>query len=144
MSSTNNKLLGVIIGGVLIAAVFFFIGDKVGSHRLAQPQGFGYGGMMNGQGGRGGAGGLRARAGGFANGTILSMTASSITISLQNGGSQTIYFTPTTPVLKSVAGVPTDLKTGETITATGTPNADGSIAATNVTIRPTPTVVPAQ
>ncbi len=142
MSHINKKLVSLIIGGVIIAAVFFFIGDKVGSHRSVQPQGFGYGGMMNGQGGPGRTG--MRRAGGFANGIILSMTDSSITITLQNGGSQTIYFTPTTPVLKSVAGAPTDLKTGEMITATGTPNADGSIAATNVTIRPTPPSTPAQ
>lgn len=137
----NKKLVSLIIGGVIIAAVFFFIGDRVGSHRSVQPQGFGNP-MMNGQGGPGRTG--MRRAGGFANGTILSMTDSSITIGLQNGGSQTIYFTPTTPVLKSVSGATTDLKTGEMITATGTPNADGSIAATNVTIRPTPPSTPAQ
>ena len=137
----NKNVAGLIIGGVIIAAIFFFIGDKVGSHTPSQPQGFG-GGMMNGQGGQGRMG--MRRAGGFANGTILSMTDSSITVTLQNGGSQTIYFTPTTSILKSVAGVTTDLKAGEMITATGTPNADGSIAATNVTIRPTPPSTPAQ
>lgn len=141
MSHKNNTLIGLIIGGVVIAAVFFFIGDKVGTSHASSSKPGQFAGMM---GTRGGAGGMRARAGGFANGTILSMTDSSITITLQNGGSQTIYFTPTTPVLKSVAGAPTDLKAGEMITATGTPNADGSIAATNVTIRPTPPSTPAQ
>ena len=144
----KQRTMAVVIGGVLVAIVFFGAGFAAGHRPAAQGGAGAYGRMGTSADGRGGfggnaPGGMRMRAGGFTNGTILSMTDSSITISLQNGGSQTIYFTSTTPVLKSVTGTTTDLKVGDTITAIGTPSADGSIAAQTVTIRPAP-AAPAQ
>ncbi|MDB4984468.1 MAG: hypothetical protein JWM20_647 [Patescibacteria group bacterium] len=139
----KQRTTAVVISGVLVAIVFFGAGFAIGHHANARGgagaygrTGMAAGGARGGFGAAGGAGSMRMRAGGFANGTILSMTDTSITVSLQNGGSQTIYFTNSTPVLKSVTGTTTDLKVGDMITATGTPAADGSIAAQSVTIRP--------
>ena len=126
----KNPIAWMIIGAIVIALIFFWIGDKVGASH-AQPTPGGRGAYSMNDGGMGGR-----RGGGFANGTILSMTPTSITISLQNGGSQTIYFTNNTPIMKSVAGIPTDLQIGQNITVTGTANADGSLAAQSVSIRP--------
>ena len=81
-------------------------------------------------------GGMRSLAGNSAFGTILSTDASSITLSTLGGGSKIILISPTTSVMKSVPGSQTDLTTGQSVMITGTPNADGSISATTVSIRP--------
>lgn len=121
----------MVVGGLIIAVAFFFIGSAYGKSHAPQPVRGGFGGqagMMHG-GGR--------QSGGFVNGSILSMDATSITVSTGGGtGTKIIYFNPATAVLKSVAGTATDLSVGETIVATGTPNADGSIAAQSIQIRP--------
>jgi hypothetical protein len=135
----NKKhLVPMIIGGIVIAAVFFFIGLKVGGHKKPTARGgAGAYGMM-----RGGPGGMRGA--GFATGTILSIDATSITIQSMGTGTKTIYFTSATPVMKSISGSTSDLKVGETVMVNGTPNADGSIAAQSVSIRPAQTNAPAQ
>ena len=135
MSFTRNQIISMVVGSIIIAVAFFFIGWAVGKHhKTLPPAGNGGYGMMQNGAGRGSFGG---RSGGFATGTILSMDATSITIATGNGtGSKTVYIDTTTPILKSTAGSISDLSVGETVTATGTANADGSIAAQSVQIRP--------
>ena len=158
---SKNQLIGIIIGVIIIAAAFFLIGMKVGEHKNAAARGqygqFGQPGMM-GRGGygsngmMGGPGGMRRMAGNGAVGTILSKDATSITLSLPAGGSKVILISPTTAVMKSTAGTTADLSIGQDVMVNGTPNADGSIAATSVSIRParpagstgTPAGTPAQ
>ncbi len=142
-----------IIGGIIVAIVFFGIGMAAGRHsgkrgqmnrmgdRSGMMQGGSFqGGMPNGaQGGR--MGGMN-RGGGFASGEIISSDDKSITIKLQDGGSKVIYLTDTTPVMKSTSVAKSDLATGITVTVNGTSNADGSIAAQSVQIRPAGIAVP--
>ena len=137
MSLTRNQIISISIGAVIIAVAFFFIGWAVGKHhKTAAHSMTGAYGMTQGGGMRTGGMGGRA-SGGFATGTILSMDATSITIATGNGtGSKTVYFDTTTPILKSTAGSVGDLQTGDTVTVTGTPNADGSLTAQSISIRP--------
>ncbi len=157
---SRNQIIGIIIGAVIIAAAFFLIGMKVGEHKT-QARGqygqFGQPGTMGrgayGSNGMiGGPGGMRRMAGNGAIGTILSKDATSITVSLPAGGSKVILISPTTAVMKSAAGTTADLSVGQEVMVNGTPNADGSIAGTTVSIRParpagstgTPAETPAQ
>ena len=129
---SKNCIAGIIVGFIIVAIVFFFIGEKVGASRKTTRAGVGQYGMMGGTRG----GGMRSLAGNSAFGTILSTDASSITLSTLGGGSKIILISPTTSVMKSVPGSQTDLTTGQSVMITGTPNADGSISATTVSIRP--------
>ena len=151
---SQDLKIRTLIGGIIIAIVFFGIGMVAGKHgnanrgqmgdrsaMQANPAGGNWqGGMQNGAAGArtGGAN----RGGGVAMGEIISSDATSITIKLQDGGSKVIYLTESTPVMKSTTGAKSDLVTGTTVTVMGTPNADGSVAASSVQIRPAGTIAP--
>jgi uncharacterized protein (UPF0333 family) len=94
--------------------------------------------------GAGGAGGTNA---GFANGQVLNVDQGSITIKLQNGGSQNVVLAPSTQYRKAVDGTSADVIVGSQVTITGTTNSDGSLTAQSVQIRPassTPEGLPAK
>ncbi len=96
-------------------------------------------GQYAGRGFGGGMGGMRtggASGGSFINGTVLSVTSSTITIQNQAGGSKILVISPTTTVSKSTQGSISDVTVGSSILATGTANSDGSVTADNIQIRP--------
>ncbi len=122
----------VVVGGLM-----FFVGTKyagsqaTGNQQTGQGAGQGQGaGRRNGQGGRGGA------MGGFTGGEVLSKDDKSITLKLSAGGSKTIYFTSSTKVLKSTDGAMSDIQVGDNVSTNGAANADGSINADSIQIRP--------
>ena len=72
----------------------------------------------------------------MAVGEVISADDKSITIKLRDGGSQIIFFTPSTPVTKSVSSSASDVAVGEQVTVSGAKNQDGSISAQSIQIRP--------
>ena len=83
-----------------------------------------------------GAAGIRGRNGNGAAGTILSVDSNSMTVKLNDGSSKIVLLTGTTTINKAATASASDLTTGETVSAFGTTNTDGSITATNVQINP--------
>ena len=130
----------IIIGGILIAGVSFFGGMKYAASKSTasatptlrggalSPQGFGTGANRRGGAGFGGGNGV--------NGEILTMDSNSLTVKLRDGGSKIVFFSSTTPVMKTVQARAQDLSTGANVMVFGTTNPDGSLSAQSVQLRP--------
>jgi len=134
--NTKTKL---IIGAIIIAGVSFFIGMKYGEGQNAAPGG---NSAYTGQARTGGTGGVRGTRGAGAfngtAGTIVSADATGITLNLRDGsGSKIIFVSPSTTIMKTTNGTSADLVAGKDATVMGTANADGSINAQSIQIRPT-------
>lgn len=68
-------------------------------------------------------------------GEITQMDDESITIKLSDGGSKIVFVYDGMQIVKSVEGVLDDISVGETVTVSGTLNADGSVSAQSIQIR---------
>jgi len=90
-----------------------------------------------GAGGQGGfGGGAGARGGNFINGQVIAKDDKSITIQLRNGGTQFVFFSPTTPIMKLATGTADDLQKGTNVMVSGTATSDGSVTAQMIQVRP--------
>jgi hypothetical protein len=104
--------------------------QKMAAKKVAAqfPAGFNRGnftGAVNGQRNRSGAG--------FTAGSVLSKNDSkSFTVKLTAGGSEIVFLSPNSKIMKSATGTIDDLVTGAQVVVSGTANSDGSITATNV------------
>jgi hypothetical protein len=142
----QKHIISMIILIIVVAGGSFYGGMKYdaskNSSQVAASRGAGQGGFTGGAGRVGagqGAGAQRgpgANGGGFAGGQITAKDDTSITIAARNGGSQIIFYSPSTTIGKSVSGAISDLSVGEQVTVTGKANSDGSIAAQDIQIRP--------
>lgn len=141
-----NKTISIIVGLVIVAVGSFYAGMQyqggkttVSSSQQQNINTRGVGGDRN-FGARGGAG-----QGGPSSGEIIAKDETSVTVKLRDGGSKIIFYSPSTSIMKSDAGTAKDLVIGQQVVANGTPNADGSITAQSIQIRPiqAPRLIPA-
>lgn len=142
----------VVVVAVVVGAAAFYGGMQFGDGgpptvqeamdalRNASPeeaaQAFqGGGGGFPGQGGglRQGGGGP---GGGFVNGDIIASDAESITVKLADGSSKIVFFSGSTSISRQAEGSASDLSEGTSVLVTGATNADGSITAQSIQIRP--------
>lgn len=75
--------------------------------------------------------------GGGTSGQITTLDSGSMTLTLRDGSTKTVTLPDAVAVSKTVAGGVSDLATGDQVVVTGTANADGSVNATAIQIRPT-------
>ena len=128
----NKKIISIIAALVIGAAGGFFGGMKYQQNKTVKTFA-GRAGQFgpNSQGGRrGGAGGT-----GFSGGQVIAKDGKSITVKLNNGGSQIVLLAPSTQYRKAVDGTLSDVSVGSQVAATGSSNADGSLTAQSVQIR---------
>lgn len=69
-------------------------------------------------------------------GEIISQDDKSVTVKMADGSTRIVFVSDSTTINKAAQGTKSDLKTGETISAFGTQNADGSVTAENVQLNP--------
>jgi len=135
----------LIIGGGAFYGGVTYANAKATNQRTQQ--------RANGSGARGqsgqfgafaGAGGTGTRGGmgNFVAGEIVSKDANSVTVKLRDGGSKIVFLSASTTVAKMTNGSTDDLSTGAEVTVNGTNNADGSVTASTIQIRPAGQAMP--
>jgi hypothetical protein len=132
----SNKTVYII--SVVLIIVAFFGGMMYGKYGVSSGGNGNYsanGGQAGTYAGRAGRGGANGGAG-LTSGDILSMDDKSLTLQLRSGGSKLVFLSASTTVQKQTEGSRADLTVGETVTAIGSPNPDGSITAQSIQIRP--------
>ncbi len=131
----KNPMIMTIIVALIVGAAAFLGGmqyqkTQVSSSMQGQFRGPNGGGPQGGfQGGSGNRQGMTP-----VSGEIISQDDTNITVKMQDGSSKIVILSDDTNINKSSEGSKSDLKTGETVTAFGTTNSDGSITAQNVSI----------
>jgi len=128
MKQSNLIIIFVIII-ILVGGGAFYGGMKF-SQGQKGPGNFSRTGQM------GGANARRATGNNFVNGSIIAKDDKSITVKLTAGGSKIILYSSATEIGKMASGTLNDLNVGTSIMATGKANADGSISAQSIQIRP--------
>jgi hypothetical protein len=129
-----KKFLPMIVVAVVVGVAAFFGGSAYGKSHAASGAMAQFGGRGN-FGGQAGAGRRAGMGGGLTAGQIISEDAMSLTVQIPQGGSKIVFFSPTTNIVKSVAGTAADLKVGVQVVVTGAVNSDGSIAAQSIQLR---------
>lgn len=135
MKPSKNLIIAIIVTAVIAGGGGFFGGLTVGKSSAPARGNFSQFGA-NANRPAGGAANRLRQGGGFINGQILSLDDKSLTVQDRNGGSKIIFFAPSTTIGKTTDGAVADLNVGETVMASGTANADGSVTAQNIQIRP--------
>lgn len=130
----NKHVITIIIVAVVFAGGGFFGGMKYNQAKAANQTSNSSTQRQFGQNG----GGRFARGingANFVGGQILSKDNQSITLQLpNNNGSKIVFYSGSTNINKVASGTPDDLKTGENVVVSGTPNSDGSLTAQNITL----------
>jgi hypothetical protein len=102
-----------------------------------RPAGFaGFAGRGGGApgGGAGGLAGVGGAAGGGTNGTVTLIKGSTLYVTDASGNTVLVHTTAGSTVNKTVSGTIKSVHPGDSVTVTGTQNADGSYSARGITI----------
>ncbi len=127
----KHTIIAIAVTAVIVGAGAFYGGMRYdqmnASSRLGSTGQF----RFNQNGSRG----TRTNAN-FAGGQVVSVDQSSITVKTQDGGSRIVFVNSGVAVTKNAAGSLADIKPGDDIMVQGTSNADGSVTAQSIQIRP--------
>ncbi|KKQ70846.1 MAG: hypothetical protein UT33_C0015G0014 [Candidatus Peregrinibacteria bacterium GW2011_GWC2_39_14] len=129
------KIAAVAVGAVVLVGGVFYGGMKYGQSSFGGKAG-GFGSGLNQTSIERQVRSRMQTGGGFVNGEVLSKDDKSITIKLNNGGSRIILLSGTTKVMKDSEGAIGDVAVGSNVMITGAVNADGSMNAQSIQIRP--------
>jgi pectate lyase len=115
---------------VACAAIFFFVGMFYGKGTApAAPSGRGFSSSSARA-----FGGTRGGFGG-GSGQVTAKDSQTITLQLQNGNSEVVFYSSSTQVIKPTAATISDVTDGTQVVIVGTQNSDGSLTAQSIQIR---------
>lgn len=133
----KNKVISIMAASLIVVAGLFFYGGMKFAQAKTKTNMGGTAGFQQSRTGASARQGMSrgGMGGGFVTGEILSKDVTSMTVKLQDGGSKIVFFTATTPVMKSVAGTSDDVAIGKTVMISGKTNPDGSVNADQIQLR---------
>lgn len=133
----NNQIFLVFALLVVVGGGAFYGGMKYQQGKISTASGGTFANGTRGVG-RGGAGMVGNRAGGFrpVNGDIISADSTSITVKLPDGSSRIVLITDKTVINKANVAAQTDLVAGEKVAVFGSTNTDGSVTAQSIQLNP--------
>jgi hypothetical protein len=137
-SMQKNIIIAVLVSAALFGGLGYMAGKKSSVNSVPPDgQAFARGGNPGG-----GARLGRGAGSGMIGGEVIAKDMTSITVKLRgtqadnSAGSKIIFLSDATQVTKSAQGSTTDLSVGTQISVFGTTNADGSVNAQSIQIRP--------
>ena len=135
-----KKALPVIVLLIIVGGGSFYGGMKYADSKAAAGAAARRSGSFaqNGGGAFGNRRGGGQAGAGFVNGEVIAIDGASLTVKLRDGGSKIIFFSTSTKITETIDGTADDLKVGENISINGSANADGSVTAQNIQLRPAP------
>lgn len=130
----------IVAGAVILIAIAALVGFAFGrgktpgvSNKAGFPGMNGVGGQMQMNGDKRGP---TFGGSGVLGGEILSKEANNLKLQLNDGGSRLVRLSTTTQVQKMAEGSLNDLAVGSSVNVSGQTNADGSLSAKSIQIRP--------
>lgn len=127
----KNTIIAIVLTAVVVGAGAFYGGIKYNQAK----GGAGAPGQRQFQFSQNGTRGIRM-GGNFAGGQVIAVDQNSVTVKSRDGSSRIVFVNPSVVVAKSVSGSVADIKSGDDIIVQGTVNADGSVTAQAIQIRP--------
>ncbi len=130
MKASKNTIIAVA-ATLVIAGGGGFYGGMAYAQSLRPKAGF-----LFQNGGNAPMGANRQRQSAAITGEIISRDDASITVKDRNGSTKIIFFSENASIGKMSEVKAADLAVGENVMAAGSANADGSITASNIQVRP--------
>lgn len=131
-NQNSNIIIGAVIAVILCSGIAFYAGQHLGNHAAGNSAyGSAAGNRSFGQGGTAERGAPQ-RFGGATIGSVLSKDQNSLTVKLQNGGSQIVFYSASTSIVKSSPSSIDAVGVGDSVLITGKPNSDGSLSASSI------------
>lgn len=129
----------IIIALLLVSGGSFYAGTKYATGK--NPTGNGSG--LRGQFGQGSQNGgprntnrIFGQGGAVANGEVIAVNDKSLTVKLRDGGSKIIFLSGSSQIFESTQASSSNIAVGKSVMVNGTANADGSLTAVSIQLRP--------
>lgn len=121
---------------LLLAVALSFYGGLIYGRGKGKVNRFSFDNMPLGERQFAGNGERNNKQGAMANGEILSLDESGLTLKLQDGGSRLIFFSSSTEIMRYASGTVADLKVGDNLIITGEDDSTGGLTAKSIQLRP--------
>jgi hypothetical protein len=120
---------------IIVLVLVCLAGGFFGGMKYQQSKSPAFGRQFAGAG-AGETGGNRANGSRPVLGQIISSDNNSITVKMQDGSTKIVIVSDSTSINKAATGTKADLAVGQTVSAFGTTNADGSVTAQSIQLNP--------